>query len=135
MSTSYTAYAVIGVRVPFRALYRRAVYIHTEHPVPEGAKYCPECGKEARIVEDEPIWDEDFQIGGFPIYKTWDGQWAVFGIAVRDRDYYWEEEDKAGRFKKLSVAETEETLARLEIALGPLWDAETLGLHAVLVVS
>lgn len=135
MSTSYTAYAVIGVRVPFQALFRRVVYVHTEHPVPEGAKYCPECGKEARIVEDEPIWDDDFQIGGFPIYETWDEQWAVFGIAARDRDYYRKDEQKAGRFKRLEPVEIAETLARLKDALGPLWDESTLGLHAVLGVS
>lgn len=69
MSTSYYAHTLIGVRVPIDKLYRKEVILHTAHPYPEGATYCPTCGvKLADVVRMVPLFDEfNFKIGKFDV--------------------------------------------------------------------
>lgn len=44
MSYRMSAYGVFGIRVKMTDLVRTVESTHTDHPMPTGAKFCPECG-------------------------------------------------------------------------------------------
>lgn len=69
--------AVIGLRIPLDVLKETYVKKHSEHEVPEGAKFCPECGAEAEISAQRPV----------PFY---DGGWEGECISGEEDGARWE---------------------------------------------
>lgn len=59
MSTTYSVNVILGVRVPESELFTVVENKH-EHPYPDGAKFCPECGESTNYwTTHKPIWTDD----------------------------------------------------------------------------
>lgn len=132
MSVDYNAYAVLGVMIPKEKLFRISTVPHEEHPIPEGAEFCPKCGKRVSVTEKTPIYEEGSRqnnwtdlLGSFPIVWGTDQEEAYVGEWTRN-----------GR-KPIVPSSFETIKAKLREVLEPLglWDEETFGLYAVLYCS
>lgn len=138
MSTNFTAYAVIGVVVSRAHLYKVEIIPHTEHAIPEGAMYCPTCGKSATTRELVPLFDEDtWSIGPFSLITSYSDDRVAFGFVADEQDYYvdWRPDDKKSR--SLPLPDIDDLKDRLHFHLAPLglYDESTFGLHAILHVG
>ena len=139
MSTSYTAYAVIGVVVSKAHLYRVEVHHHSEksgHAVPEGALFCPVCGKEAYYRTMEPLFDEiKWCVGPFGLISSYEDDRVALGYNATEPGYYYHEKDK--EWRSMPLPDINELKDRLRFYLEPLglWDESTFGLHAILHIS
>jgi hypothetical protein len=133
MGVDYTAYAVVGCEVPVEKLYRKVLCRGCKHDVPEGARFCPVCGAQAVIEDDELVYEEC--IGEFRIWWGTDQRVAVVGIGVSAYDSDWLsrmpiEESQTATTMEMLYDELRATL----LPLG-LWDAERFGLYAILHCS
>ena len=131
MSVDYCAYAVMGCEVPVGLLHKIVTVEHKEHNWPQDAKFCPVCGRETRVPESEPIYNEDGTIGKFSLIWSTDEERAFVGLAASGDSYGYAKDD----FMKLPDIEALES--ELAATLGPLglWDSDKFGLYSVLRCS
>jgi hypothetical protein len=133
MGVDYTAYAVVGCEVPVGKLYRKVLRRGCKHDVPEGARFCPVCGAQVVIDDEDLVYEEC--IGKFRIWWGTDRMVAVVGIGVSAYDSDWLsrmpiEESQTATTMEMLYDELRATL----LPLG-LWDAERFGLYAILHCS
>ncbi len=130
MSATWSATALIGVKVRGSSLYTTSVHpgCNCFAAVP-GAKFCPQCGKPALRSVKQPIaeYDEGKKtVCGLPVVEA-EGYWYVAALLLSTTDY------RQGEF--VNFTETfDEMRHRLRAALQPLglWQEATFGLWAVL---
>jgi hypothetical protein len=139
MGVDYTAYAVIGVEIDPTKLTRPKVVPHDEHPVPPGARFCPECGAPATInvleliegYDDDADRDDQFyqEVTGYPLVRN-DKTDVVGGLIAEVNDW-----KHTTRFVRLG--DLERLKAEMQAKLEPmgLWDESKFGLYALLDVS
>lgn len=128
----FQAQAVIGCLVPSELLYRLTPERACVHPLPEGAGFCPVCGKPAYKPVQEPIYNADTNmLNGLHVVSDTDKQHFIIGplVAKAWADEIPGYEPLEGRMGRLE----QQTRVVLE-PLG-LWDANTFGLYAVPYVS
>jgi len=131
MGADYYAYAVIGCEVPVNKLYKEYQKPHADHAVPDGAKFCPTCGKPASITARYPIFNEDNDsIDNFHIYWGTDNKYAVIGTGVTMSS-------RGLGFMHFDEIPAINLRLQLRDTLFPfgLWDEEKYGLYAVLYCS
>jgi hypothetical protein len=87
MGADYSAYAIIGVRVPVERLYKERRVRNCAHPLPDSAAFCPACGKAAYRIDAEPIYDDKVMIGSLSIVFGTDRVLADYGMAdIRQKE-------------------------------------------------
>jgi hypothetical protein len=140
MSVSFSASAVIGVRVAKEKLFTRVRVPGCSHANAEGVKFCPECGKPAWRDRSEEItgYDSDRETlralsAGLAdlsveIEHCEDNTHFIIGHCCVSRN----DRDGPGMFK-LTGAEFEAIRERIKAALEArgLWDEEAFGLWVI----
>lgn len=78
MSTSYYAYAIIGVRVPYAKLFKRVQTRNCSHDFDTtDFAFCPRCGKRTWFFESEAIFDQNSDmLMGLHVVHCQDDEWA-----------------------------------------------------------
>lgn len=57
MSVDYTSFAVIGCEIPVTSLEAYYLKRNCDHQIPDGAVYCPTCGKKvSQMTKTVPQW-------------------------------------------------------------------------------
>lgn len=146
MSTTFRAEAIIGVAIPREKIFQKKPHRNCEHKIPNGAKFCPTCGKEAtRLVDESIINIPDLKYGydnyeymcdwgyllsrmGLSMTENQDDELYFIGIATEARSY---DEDLT---QMVTIPDSGDLKQQLKDYLEPigLWDESKFGLWSVM---
>lgn len=143
MGVSYTAHAVIGLRLSYDGVAGEPRTVPScDHPERLGNAYCPVCGK--KVGEKRGVMPTAYEVeerldGLFPdgidVVRLGGSEEEepdfLIGVVAESRDY-GESEDEFVPIP--DIAALKETLKSVFEPLG-LWDEESFGLHAGMDVS
>lgn len=142
MSTQHYAYTVIGVRLPAEKLFPDRITNKRgcEHPLPVGARFCPNCGAAAYISEKQRgVIDSETGLD----LKVWKGFGVLVGTSTFDPNVYVglvvgnvRGQEYATRHD-ISFDAIELMHRQLKRTLAPmnLWDESIFGLWTVMYVN
>ena len=130
MSVDYTAYTIIGVKVPKSRLYEKKNVRNCSHPQSD-SKFCPECGKPMWQETEKPIRNfdaEDEKYNGLDvIYEDYESPERYIGYALSRGSY--------SDCSCLSIEELETVIKDAKLKLGPLYDEKLFGVWTALNCS
>lgn len=128
MSVYVFASLVIGYRFDRSDLVRMVTKPGCKHKIPNGSRFCPECGKPTAVPEEEelvPLWDNkcgdyNIQHGNYDM-GDWVGDYYVIGDKVKGT---WTDTDKVPESHKESLRQALEEMG-VDVSTG------TYGIHVV----
>jgi hypothetical protein len=127
MSHSCHSSVVIGLRIDKANAVKRVLKKGCNHPVPNDAKFCPECGKVREFVEEKSFYDE-FQ--PYEVYTNF-GK-VLIGLEIAEASDAWNNDDKDMSFvnsRQLDrVLEVEKALKPLIEKQGLPWKESEFGI-------
>ena len=132
MSTDYTAYTIIGIKIPEEELHTTVKKRGCKHPE-TNTKCCPECGAQMWITTKEDIPEYESGSEKFMNLK------AIKG--TDDTDLYVGEIFETGNsnggndeaFNK--IPETETLKNKIKTKLGKYWNEKRFGIYTILYCS
>jgi len=132
MGVDFYSYSFIGQKIDKHKLSQTVEKPGCSHNPPKGVNFCPQCGKQARITEEEEIVDLE-SIKELSVCYTTDSE-EMF-VALRDH-YTSSGSSRGGKdtgFVFLSDDAVKAAKKQLKAILEPhgLWDEKHFGLWAV----
>ncbi len=131
MSCTYTAHALVGVEIDPKSLWRTVTTRSCAHDLPDGARYCPTCGKPALTERVDMVegYDGDDKLGVVQLVWSTDKEqcFAVYQQAVTRRD--------CAAVVSLPDPEVARTWLRQQLLPLGLWNVDKFGLWSVLHCS
>lgn len=137
MGVDYTAYQIVGCRIPAEKLHRSETRPGCACGKAKArAKFCPECGNHATVTADVPIYGyepgEDF--GDLQSAASTDGEDVVFGLHVQEVGGWSSGDPNAVRLDPSVIAAAREEVERALAPVG-LWDPAEFGVWTLLHCS
>jgi hypothetical protein len=89
MGVDFHAYLVAGIRIKRAHLYVPTARSGCEHSIPDGAKFCPECGKPSLVTESVPLdgYNEDDRLHDLdvvPVANSEEGSEVIVGRLIAE---------------------------------------------------
>lgn len=138
MSVSYSAYALIGVRVPVARFYHQVPIRSCAHEFDSAYHYCPICGKPASQYARVPMLDTSHEaLQGLHVIAPTPISGEPQYVYIADQYAQTDWNESAGQMPLPTGAEVLAAYAKMRAVLEPvgLWDGTQFRLWVVLNVS